>query len=87
MSEPDLPVLVAKAQKGDAAAFETIVRGTARLVYAQIVASVRDRQKAEDLTQETFLAAWKAIATVKSLSGFTSWLLVLARKTRAPQIG
>ena len=81
MSEPELPVLVARAQKGDTTAFESIVRGTARLVYAQIAASVRDRQKAEDLTQETFLMAWKSLSTVKNSGGFTTWLLTLARNT------
>ena len=79
MPEPSLPDLVIKAQRGDRAAFERIVHATARLVYAQIVLAVRDRQKAEDLTQETFLAAWKALATVVQPAGFTTWLLTLAR--------
>ena len=42
---------------------------------------VRDRQKAEDLTQETFVAAWKAIDTVEAPAGFITWLLTLARNT------
>lgn len=79
MGETDLTKLVARAKNGDRAAFEKIVHTTARVVYAQIVASVRDRQKAEDLTQETFVAAWKAIATVEHPAGFLSWLLTLAR--------
>jgi len=81
LPEPELPVLVARSQKGDRAAFEKLVQRTARVVYAQIVAAVRDRQKAEDLTQETFTAAWKAIATVQQPAGFVSWLLTLARNT------
>src|SRR3954470_3719604 len=81
LPEPELPVLVARSQKGDRAAFELIVRSTARLVYAQTVAMVRDRQKAEDLTQETFVAAWKGIAGVQLPGGFIAWLLTLARNT------
>ena len=63
MADPELASLVARARKGDRAAFEKIVQGTTRLVYAQIVASVRDRQRAEDLTQETFVSAWKGIGS------------------------
>jgi RNA polymerase sigma-70 factor (ECF subfamily) len=51
------------------------------MVYAQIVARVRDRQKAEDLTQETYIAAWKALANVREAAGFNSWLLTIARNT------
>jgi RNA polymerase sigma-70 factor, ECF subfamily len=81
LAEPDLSALVARAQKGDRVAFEKLVHGTARLVYAQIVASIRDRQKAEDLLQETYVSAWRAIGSVQSPGGFVTWLLTLARNT------
>src|SRR6476646_1899448 len=71
----ELSALVVRARGGDRLAFERIVHATARVVYAQVVASVRDRQKAEDLTQETFVAAWRAIGTVESPGGFVGWLL------------
>ena len=79
MGELDVSQLVVQAQRGDRGAFEQLVRVTARIVYAQIVASVRDRQKAEDLTQETFLAAWRSIQAVKESGGFVTWVLTLAR--------
>jgi RNA polymerase sigma-70 factor (ECF subfamily) len=81
VSVTDLPSLIQRAQQGNREAFEAIVRLTARIVYAQVVATVRDRQKAEDLTQETFIAAWKAIGTLTAVSGFNSWLLTIARNT------
>jgi len=59
-----LAALAARAQSGDRKAFELLVHHTARLVYAHIVATVRDRQKAEDLTQDTFVAAWKGIGSL-----------------------
>ncbi|MGN6367918.1 MAG: RNA polymerase sigma factor [Phycisphaerae bacterium] len=80
-ADPDLPSLVRKAQSGDRTAFEQLLRATARIVYAQIVHTLPDRHKAEDLTQETFLAAWKSIHTVKDPAGITTWLLTLARNT------
>jgi RNA polymerase sigma-70 factor (ECF subfamily) len=84
LADPELPALVARAQKGDRAAFEKLVRSTARLVYAHIAATVRDRQKAEDLVQETYVSAWKGIGSVESSGeasggGFVSWLLTVAR--------
>ena len=79
MADNDLAGCVVRAQKGDRTAFEQIVHFTARAVYAQIVASVRDRQKAEDLTQETYVAAWKGLASLQQGAGFLTWLLTLAR--------
>jgi len=79
VSEPTLVELVKRAQRGDAAAFEGIVRTMVGMVYSQVVAVLRDRQKAEDATQEVFLAAWKGIGTVKEVEGFVRWLMTLAR--------
>ena len=79
MIEPTLMELVKRAQGGDARAFEGIVRATLGLVYSQVVAILRDRQKAEDATQEVFLAAWKSLATLKETDGFIGWLSTLAR--------
>ena len=70
MADSELAPLVARARKGDRAAFEKIVHRTSRVVYAQIVAAVRDRQRAEDLTQETFVSAWKGIGSVRGAEGF-----------------
>ena len=72
-------VLIRRAQKGNQEAFEGLVRGTSRLVYAHIVMLVRDPQRAEDLTQETYLAAWKALAKLDRPEGFRSWLLTIGR--------
>jgi RNA polymerase sigma-70 factor (ECF subfamily) len=66
LADLELPSLVARARKGDRVAFEKVVQGTARVVYAQIVAMVRDRQKAEDLTQETFVSAWKGLGSFEA---------------------
>jgi RNA polymerase sigma-70 factor, ECF subfamily len=82
LADFDLPALLARSQKGDRAAFDQFVHATARLVYAQIALSVRDRHKAEDLTQDTFLAAWKGIPALQSAQeprAAINWLLTLAR--------
>jgi RNA polymerase sigma-70 factor (ECF subfamily) len=82
LAESDIPALLARSQNGDRAAFDSFVHSTARLVYAQIALSVRDRHKAEDLTQDTFLAAWKGLPALQSAHeprAALNWLLTLAR--------
>src|SRR5262245_36421697 len=71
--------LVRDAQRGDVAAFEELVRRTTRLVYARIFLDVGDPHKSEDLVQETFLTAYRAIGQVASPAGFRSWLLTIAQ--------
>ena len=86
-SLPELSGLVARAQKGDRAAFERIVHCTARMAYAQVVLAVKDRQRAEDIVQEAYVAAWNGIGGWKSgergngEEGFIAWLQTVVRNT------
>jgi RNA polymerase sigma-70 factor (ECF subfamily) len=76
-------LLVRRAQGGDPAAFEQLVRRTARLVYARAYLDAPDRHRAEDLVQETFLVAWRRIGQVTEPAGFRAWLLTVARSVAA----
>ena len=71
--------LVRKAQAGDRAAFEELVRRTGRLVYARCYLETGNRTAAEDLAQETFLRAFRSIGQVVDPGGFRAWLLTIAR--------
>ena len=75
--------LVARSRAGDRAAFEQLVRRTARLVYSRQYLETRDAHRAEDLAQETFLAAWRSIGQVDDPRGFRTWLLSVARTVAA----
>ena len=75
--------LVEKSRRGERAAFEEIVRRTARLVYGRIVLDVPDRHRAEDLTQEVFLAAWKSIKRLEEPGALRGWLLAIAASVTA----
>ena len=81
--------LVLNSQQNDRTAFEELVRRTARLVFSRIYLDVGDAHRAEDLTQETFLTAWRSIAQVTEAKGFRTWLLSIARTVtldaRAPR--
>jgi RNA polymerase sigma-70 factor, ECF subfamily len=76
-------LLVRRSQAGERAAFEQLVRRTARLVYARVYLDTADRHRAEDLVQETFLIAWRRIGQVAEPAGFRTWLLTVARSVTA----
>src|SRR5689334_6690939 len=71
--------LVVRSRRGDRAAFEQLVRQCARVVYSRHYLDTRDRHRAEDLTQETFLLAWRSIGQLEDAAGFRAWLLSIAR--------
>lgn len=71
-------VLVARSRRGDRAAFEELVRRTARVVYSRLYLETGDAHRAEDLSQETFLVAWRNVRQVTDASGFRSWLFSIA---------
>lgn len=70
--------LVVRSSQGDRAAFEELIRRTGRLVFSQVMLKVGDTHLAEDLTQETFLNAYRSIATMYEPKGFRAWLLKIA---------
>jgi RNA polymerase sigma-70 factor (ECF subfamily) len=72
--------LVRRAQAGDRAAFEDLIRAHARLVWASVYGWVRDPSWTEDLVQDTFLRAWEALRDLKQPEAFRGWLLTVARR-------
>jgi RNA polymerase sigma-70 factor (ECF subfamily) len=73
---------VIASQSGDRAAFEQIVRRTARLLFSRLYLETGDAHKAEDLVQETFMVAWRNIRQVTEPEGFRPWLLSIAHSVR-----
>jgi len=71
--------LVRLAADGRQEAFDTLVRRHQDRVYGTIHRMVNDREKAMDLTQETFLRAWKGIGAFHGDSSFFTWLYRIAR--------
>jgi RNA polymerase sigma-70 factor (ECF subfamily) len=72
-------VLVGRSQRGDRAAFEELVRRTARLVFSRLYLETGSSDRAEELAQETFLLAWRKIRQVTDPAGFRSWLFTIAQ--------
>jgi RNA polymerase sigma-70 factor (ECF subfamily) len=71
--------LVRKARDGDRPAFEELVRRTSRLVFARLYLETGDRQRSEDLLQETLLTAYRRLRWLEEPKNFRSWLLTIAQ--------
>lgn len=78
MEEPD-PQLIAAARSGDLGAFETLVRRYQANVYRFVVNLTSDASVAEDITQETFVRAFRSLRRYRGESRFTTWLFSIAR--------
>ncbi len=70
--------LVIRAQGGDAAAFETLVRRYERWVFTLALRMVGDRGEAEDMAQEVFLKAYRGLPRFKGTARFSTWLYAIA---------
>src|SRR5256885_15762000 len=70
--------IIRRAQRGDAAAFESIYRIYSRRVYALCLRMIGNPTEAEDLTQEAFLRVFCRIQTFRGESAFSTWLHRLA---------
>lgn len=62
----------------DAADFDALVREHRAGVFRFLLASLRDRAAAEDLTQECFLRAYRARASFRGDAGVRTWLMQIA---------
>jgi RNA polymerase sigma factor (sigma-70 family) len=70
--------LVRQAQEGDMSAFDELIRRHQERVYATIYHMTSNHEDANDLTQETFVKAYKALASFKGDSGFFTWVYRIA---------
>jgi len=73
------------ARDGDRAAAARFVRATQPDVW-RLAAHLADREVADDLTQETYLRAFRALPRFAGLSSARTWLLVIARRTCADHL-
>jgi RNA polymerase sigma-70 factor (ECF subfamily) len=86
--------LVERAQRGDKYAFELLVVKYQRRLARLISRFVRDAAEVEDVTQEAFIKAYRALPAFRGESAFYTWLYrigintaknyLLALKRRAP---
>lgn len=70
--------LVSGALAGSEDAYRRLVTRFQRPIFSLIVRMVRDRQLAEDLTQEVFIKAFRALSSYDHRRKFSSWLFKIA---------
>lgn len=72
--ERDDQALVEQSQRGDLAAFETLVEKYRQRVWRLAFNVLRDREDAWDVAQEAFVRAWQALGNFRGQSAFYTWL-------------
>lgn len=66
--------LVERAQRGDKRAFDLLVVKYQRKLARLLSQFIRDAAEVEDVTQETFIKAYKSLSSFRGDSAFYTWL-------------
>ncbi len=75
MSEQDIDrQLVERARQGDKRAFELLVEKYQRRLHRLLSRMVRDAEEVEDIAQETFIKAYRALPSFRGDAAFYTWL-------------
>lgn len=80
--DPDLPdpesALVLLAQQGDETAFARLMDRHLDRVWTLVWRVLRHREDTEDVVQEAFLSAWRALPGFRREARFSTWLQTIA---------
>lgn len=68
-----------KAKCGDEHAFTCLVRAYQDKVYSMAFYMTKNRQDAEDVTQEVFLKVWRSLDTYKEVASPGVWIMQIAK--------
>lgn len=79
MSEPNDTTLVTESLTGNRDAFARIVARYQTLIASLAYSGTGDLNQSEDLAQETFIVAWKQLASLREPHKLRSWLCGIAR--------
>jgi len=82
MSERDVDAeLVARVQRGDKKAFDLLVLKYQRKILRLLGRMIRDPAEIEDVAQEAFIKAYRALPQFRGESAFYTWLYRIAVNT------
>lgn len=77
---------IARAQGGDGAAFSELVARYQDRIYRYILRLTHSQEDARDLTQETFMHAYRGLAKWQPEATFASWLFRIGRNLAFDQL-
>ena len=78
MEREDDVQLIHRTLSGDDTAFGILLQRYQKSVHALVWRKIGDFHTAEDITQDTFLQAYKKLSTLKNHNQFAGWLYVIA---------
>jgi RNA polymerase sigma-70 factor (ECF subfamily) len=73
--------LVERVQRGDKAAFDLLVAKYQRKIFRLLSRLIRDQAEVEDIAQEAFIKAYRALPNFRGDSAFYTWLYRIAINT------
>jgi RNA polymerase sigma-70 factor (ECF subfamily) len=83
----DLGELFRRSARGDESAFAAVYDATAARVHGLVLRVIRDPAQAEEVTQETYLEAWRIASRFDPDRGSAlSWLLTLAHRRAVDRV-
>ena len=71
--------LILRARRGDVDAYNILVSRWEKRVYNYLLQVLRNREDALDLSQETFLKAYRALGRLEEVDRFPQWIFRIAR--------
>jgi len=75
---PDINIIIKRIVKGDTDAFGMIVREYTAMVAAMVGRYARNDADREDLSQEVFIRAYRALVKFRGVGSFEGWLRKIA---------
>lgn len=79
--DPDDKKLLEDFSCGDEAAMGAVVKKYLKPIFNFLFRLAGEREAAEDLTQETFVKAWKNLRKFDTSKSFKTWLFTIAKNT------
>src|SRR5438552_6489842 len=86
MTGQDDKELVAASKAGDHDAFAQLVQHHQRRVFNLVFRMLQQYEEANEVTQETFLAAWQGLPTFRGDARFSTWLYRIAYNCALKQL-
>lgn len=77
---------IRRAQDRDQEAFERLYRTRFGPISRYVSAIVRDQTRAEDVTAQTFLLAWRDLSKLRQPDRFDAWLFRIARNQAISEV-
>lgn len=79
MTRERLERLAERLRSGDRKAFDELYSEAHGAVYAVAYSVLRDRMRAEDVLQETFVTVWRRIESYREGTNFYAWIVTVAK--------